>query len=110
MEWLAQPIDILSYQEIGLSLTTTRYKYEEDFEGWTVREGRAIGSPSLGNALIVERGKGNDYLFIKYSWIELPAFLPAPMARMTVAEPVTISPPAQTPGLLVFPVSRSATI
>ena len=52
----------------------------------------------------------DDYLFIKYSWIELAAFLPAPMAKMTVADPVTISPPAQTPGLLVFPVSRSATI
>ncbi len=36
--------------------------------------------------------------------MELAAFRPAPMARMTVADPVTMSPPAQTPGLLVFPV------
>ncbi len=33
---------------------------------------------------------------------------PAPMARMTVACPVTMSPPAQTPGLVVLPVSGSA--
>ena len=37
------------------------------------------------------------------------AFLPAPMARMTVAAPVTMSPPAQILGLVVWPVSSSAT-
>ena len=31
------------------------------------------------------------------------AFLPSPMARMTVAAPRTMSPPAKTPGLLVMP-------
>ena len=36
------------------------------------------------------------------------AFLPAPMARITVAAPVTASPPAYTPGMLVAPVSSSA--
>ena len=43
------------------------------------------------------------------------AALPAPMARITVAEPVTISPPAQTPlrevrplsSTLILPPSRS---
>ncbi len=38
------------------------------------------------------------------------AFLPAPMARMTVAAPVTMSPPAQILGLEVRPVSSSATM
>jgi hypothetical protein len=52
----------------------------------------------------------SNYLFIKYWWIALAAFLPAPMARITVAEPVTISPPAQTAGLLVAPFSARATI
>ena len=39
--------------------------------------------------------------------MELPAFLPAPIARITVAEPVTMSPPPHTPGFVVFPVSES---
>jgi hypothetical protein len=34
--------------------------------------------------------------------MESAAFLPAPMAKITVAAPVTISPPAQTPFLVVF--------
>ena len=38
------------------------------------------------------------------------AFLPAPMARMTVAAPVTMSPPAQMRGSVVWPVSSSATM
>lgn len=36
------------------------------------------------------------------------ARLPAPMAEMTVAAPVTISPPANTLGMEVSPVSGSA--
>jgi hypothetical protein len=38
------------------------------------------------------------------------AFLPAPMAKITVAAPVTASPPAYTPSLLVAPVSSSTII
>ena len=34
------------------------------------------------------------YLDLMYSSIALAAFLPAPIARMTVAAPVTASPPA----------------
>ena len=47
---------------------------------------------------------------IMYSCMDLAAFLPAPMAEMTVAAPVTMSPPAHTPSLLVFPVSSSVTM
>ena len=36
------------------------------------------------------------------------ALRPAPIARMTVAAPVTMSPPAKTPGFDVAPVSSSA--
>ena len=32
------------------------------------------------------------------------SFLPAPIAKITVAAPVTISPPAKTPSFVVFPV------
>lgn len=39
-----------------------------------------------------------------------PALRPAPMARMTVAEPVTMSPPAKTPGMEVSPVSSLISI
>src|SRR5664279_2961168 len=41
----------------------------------------------------------------KYSLIDLAALRPAPMARITVAPPVTMSPPAKTPG---FEVARSS--
>ena len=42
--------------------------------------------------------------------ISCAARLPAPMARITVAAPVTISPPAKTLGIDVSPVSSSVTI
>jgi len=41
----------------------------------------------------------------RYSSIALAAFLPAPIALITVAAPVTTSPPAKTPHLEVAPVS-----
>ena len=47
---------------------------------------------------------------VRYSWMEAAALRPAPMARITVAPPVTMSPPAKTPGLLVRMVSGSATM
>ena len=42
------------------------------------------------------------------TWIDRAALRPAPMARITVADPVTISPPAHTPFLVVLPVAGSA--
>ena len=45
-----------------------------------------------------------------YTSMEAAAFLPAPIARMTVAAPVTMSPPAQMRGSVVWPVSSSATM
>ncbi|WP_292371635.1 hypothetical protein, partial [Methanosarcina sp. UBA411] len=39
----------------------------------------------------------------KYSSIAFAAFLPAPIALITVAVPVTTSPPAKTPHLKVAP-------
>ena len=47
------------------------------------------------------------YLFSRYSRMDAAAFLPEPMARMTVAEPVTASPPANTPLRLVAVVSSA---
>ena len=44
------------------------------------------------------------------SSIAFAASLPAPIARITVAAPVTASPPAYTPSLDVLPVFSSATI
>jgi len=49
-------------------------------------------------------------LSFRYSFMAFAAFLPAPIAEMTVADPVTMSPPAYTPSMLVRPVSSSATI
>ena len=45
---------------------------------------------------------------VRYSSIDAAALRPAPMARMTVAPPVTMSPPAKTPFFEVRRVSGSA--
>src|ERR1035441_3344356 len=45
-----------------------------------------------------------------YSNMPWAARRPAPMARMTVAAPVTISPPANTPGMDVMPVRSSVSM
>ena len=47
---------------------------------------------------------------VSYSSIAAAARLPAPIARITVAAPVTASPPANTPSLEVMPCSSSATM
>ena len=47
---------------------------------------------------------------VRNSWMEDAAFLAAPMALITVAAPVAISPPAQTLSLDVLPVSLSMTM
>ncbi len=52
---------------------------------------------------------GTDYFVSKYSIMARAACLPAPMAKMTVAAPVTASPPAYTPSRDVNPVSSSTT-
>ena len=41
------------------------------------------------------------FYFARYSFIAAAAFLPSPIAKITVAAPRTISPPAQTFVLLV---------
>lgn len=51
-----------------------------------------------------------DYSPSRLLVMEAAAFLPAPIARMTVAAPVTMSPPAQMRGSVVWPVSSSATM
>jgi hypothetical protein len=45
---------------------------------------------------------------IRYSLMALAAVRPAPMARITVAPPVTMSPPANTPGLEVASCSLAS--
>ena len=45
----------------------------------------------------------------RYSWMDRAALRPAPIARMTVAAPVTMSPPAKTPFFEVRSVSGSVT-
>ena len=45
------------------------------------------------------------YFRERYSSIECAAILPAPIAEITVAAPVTASPPAKTPSFVVAPLS-----
>ena len=45
---------------------------------------------------------------VKYALIDFAALRPAPIARITVAPPVTMSPPAKTPGFEVARVSSLA--
>ena len=60
---------------------------------------RSKGFPSINRCvpLAAEAADGAVfavYLFCMYSSIAAAAFLPAPIARITVAAPVTASPPA----------------
>lgn len=48
---------------------------------------------SLYRLLAVFWANVRYFLFMRYSWMALAAFLPAPIALMTVASPVTMSPP-----------------
>ena len=45
------------------------------------------------------------YFFLRYASIDRAARFPAPIARITVAAPVAISPPAKSPEIEVFPSS-----
>ena len=62
-----------------------------------------------GRMAPVEGGASYQPPVCRYSSIERAALRPAPMARMTVAAPVTMSPPAKTPFFEVRSVSGSAT-
>ena len=53
---------------------------------------RQHSSPATEPGCLLELGL--DYLLLMYSSMLWAASLPAPMARITVAEPVTASPPA----------------
>jgi hypothetical protein len=72
------------------------------------------GSNSLIEASFPRQQTCSSAIFhdqdIRNSWIEAAAFLPAPMAAITVAAPVAISPPAHTLSLDVLPVALSMTI
>lgn len=48
--------------------------------------------------------------FFKYSSIEAAAFLPSPIARITVAPPRTISPPANTSSFVVWSASFASSV
>ncbi len=48
----------------------------------------------LTKQLIRSETDSAAYLFMRYSSMAAAAFLPAPIARITVAAPVTASPPA----------------
>ena len=53
------------------------------------------------------QNKNHLFLFWMYSSIAAAAVLPAPIARITVAAPVTASPPAYTPSRDVRPFSSA---
>ncbi len=73
----------------------------------------ALQKPGCGlmhNLVFLISSKNYLFLFLMYSSIAAAARLPAPIARITVAAPVTASPPANTPSLEVMPCSSSATM
>lgn len=54
---------------------------------------------------IIETSNKTYLGLVRYLSMARAAFLPAPIAEITVAAPVTISPPANTPSLVVLPPS-----
>ncbi len=80
-------------------------------------ESRRVRRGSGGRAAPRRGSRGGRPWFSPYSSvpskrraISLAAFRPAPMALMTVAAPVTMSPPAKTLWMLVSPVSGLASM
>ena len=53
-----------------------------------------ISRKSRGRLSVLADFAPKNYFFVKYSCMALAAFFPASMALITVASPVTISPPA----------------
>ena len=70
------------------------------------RVGRS-GDRAGGHRGLVGRAGGGRQsgVPLSHASIAAAARLPSPMARMTVAAPRTMSPPAKTPGMLVIPYS-----
>lgn len=62
-------------------------------EGWVHATG-SVKKTKVSIWLSQLRGGNGYFFFIMYSCMARAAFLPSPMARMTVAPPRTISPPA----------------
>ena len=60
--------------------------------------------PSVPARHSPERGylSRQKFYFLRYLSIAAAAFLPAPIAEITVAAPVTMSPPANTPSIDVI--------
>ncbi len=77
------------------------------------RSGHAHGEDLLGELPLLEYLEGHQdppSSPDSRRCMDLAARLPAPIASMTVAEPVTMSPPAYTPGMDVSPVSGSTSM
>jgi hypothetical protein len=67
--------------------------------------GRGLGSTSDASVTSGAAGDANAGSPFSQRLIAAAARLPSPMARITVAAPRTMSPPANTPGMLVMPCS-----
>src|ERR1022692_623591 len=76
----------------------------------TLGTGRRHYTLPIGVPTGIPSGSGSAAATPMYSSMPWPARRPAPMARITVAAPVTMSPPANTPGMEVMPVRSSVSM
>src|SRR3990172_11517459 len=74
---------------------------------WAMGNRREDKKQTIGKEAIEKPLAHHQLPVVRYSWIEFAARLPSPIASITVAPPLTISPPARTPFLLVIPVFGS---
>ena len=80
-----------------------------DFRGAVEKAIRACGKWSGLSEPAATHAAGTSHSPVfRYSFMDAAALRPAPMARITVAAPVTMSPPAKTPFFEVRRLSGSA--
>ena len=91
------------------SLLSYRYA-SPDGDGFPVRYSVTHSHTDHSSLITAHSSHNHRQIYpIRYSSMALAASLPAPMARMTVAAPVTISPPAKIFGCEVLPCSSAVT-
>ena len=85
----------------GKSPTTTKVPVPFVVVGVVGIEKVPAGRVLDGDFAVLMASAAGDYSPNRLLVMEAAAFLPAPIARMTVAAPVTMSPPAQMRGSVV---------
>ena len=82
------------FWQLPSSLFSQKVPFPSSLPPFAAKREGAVSSPRKSRPLLFLAGETQLFFPWMYSSMAVAAFLPAPMARMTVAAPVTASPPA----------------